>query len=88
MPRRHKSKKFAFPGSVMTEEDRQVLSKPLKEYRNELAAAKALLKDKSRLRKRGKINTQVDKCTIPEVGVLTGGLRYDRKLKKLNISKD
>jgi len=81
MPRRHKSKRFAFPGAAISVEDRAMLSKPIKEYKAELAAAKVLLDSRSKLRRRGKIATDVEKCTLPEVGVLTGGLRFDRKLK-------
>ena len=84
MPRRHKSKRFAFPGSAITVEDKEVLSKPLREYKTELDNGKRLLQEKSKLRRRGKINTDVEKCSVPEVGVLLGGLRYDRKLKRKN----
>ena len=84
MPRRHKSKRFAFPGSAITIEDQTVLSKPLREYKKELDQAKLLLKEKSKLRRRGKVNTDVEKCSVPEMGVLLGGLRYDRKLKRKN----
>jgi hypothetical protein len=84
MPRRHKSKRFAFPGSAITIEDQAVLSKSLRDYKTELDQAKRLLQEKSKLRRRGKINTDVEKCTLPEIGVLLGGLRYDRKLKRKN----
>ena len=85
---RHKSKRFAFPGaSMMTLEDKAIYGKSLKEYQTELCAAKDLLGERSRLRKRGKVDSDVKKCTVPEEGVLLGGLRYDRKLKKRKESK-
>jgi hypothetical protein len=80
---RHKSKKFKFPGSGITLEEKEIYGKSLKDYKTELQAAKALMNEKSRLRKRGKIESDVSKCKVPEEGALLGGMRYDRKLKKV-----
>ena len=83
MARRHKSKKsFSFPGAVMSLADKAILDKPLKEYKEELLRAKVLLADKGKLRRRGKIDTIVENCKLPSEGVLLGGLRFDRVLKK------
>ena len=76
---RHKTKRFAFPTSAQAHKDKEVLSKTLKEYREELGQIKQVLVHKKVMRKRGKIQPDVDKCKLPEVGQLVGGLRHDRK---------
>lgn len=82
---RHRSKRFAFPSDGLSAEDKALLKKPLKQYTQELQQAKELLKERTRLRKRGKIVSDVNNCQVPEMGQLLGGMRYDilKKTKKI-----
>ena len=79
---RHKTKNFAFPSTLEAHKDKELLAKPLKEYRDELSQIKQVLGLKKTIRKRGLIHTHPDQCTLPQVGQLLGGLRHDRKPKK------
>ena len=82
---RHNTKRLAFPTTAQAHKDKEVLAKSLKEYRDELGQIQQVLGHKKAIRKRGKIQPDVEKCKLPEVGQLVGGLRHDRRRKTKRV---
>ena len=78
---RHQTRKFAFPGTLSLQ-DREIIAKPIKQYKEELSQVKALLKEKTRIRK------SLQKQPLPtkqinEIGILSGGLRLVKRRSTL-----
>jgi hypothetical protein len=80
MVRRHVNKKCAFPAIQQSVEEKEMLAKPLKAYKEELNTVMDGFKQRKRVRQQGKF--KIDQVKIPKSGTLVGGMRADLMRKK------